>query len=498
MRFNRGAYTLPEYYCYPVSYGNEEESSLRYRDHGEVTYDELHRALGIRRKAQLAAGIVTSYGYDSTGGREYIDGVSSTHPERCTPEYTSIPQLAARIKSNEDYFLVEMAKTLVSLRGAPDTVGIHRRVIDSTRSQIGCHDSIGLRNLTGNTVRGTMIGHLLTRSFLTGAGHVTKDGFSFAQKMQRLHTEEGVGFFSSLYRISTEEGTTRYEVRCNDINISDWATWMRVGAAAIALSVGQTPLAEEFEEFVSEHIGWGEGQKEQDVKLRKAARRYNQAPFNEDGSVTDAEALTEAVHYTKRLAEVFMSEAMATHAGRQPKELMEVAKELKEYCEDMERVISGEAHFSIVADRSDWAAKLHAITRKIARDRLQEIKRHLGDQASQRHDLAYDYIEAKRDDKGNVHITKGYGYGLRDRKHFRRTISKRSVAHAATTAPRITRAAVRGRLIRKYRPSRCSWEKITLRNQHTGRPSIVIELTNVRQTGLTPKQHSQLKEAKLR
>lgn len=195
---------------------------------------------------------------------------------------------------------------------------------------------------------------------------------------------------NSMYRFSQDEGTTRIEIRCNDVNISPWAVQVRLGSMAITLAIAQTSLAARLHKFTEQLEG----------PVAGMPQRFNTIMFNQDGVLQSSQALIQAVDFQTRQAELFLSGDMVSVAPEPPKELMDIASELYDYCEDMRKVIAGKAPFTILRDRTDWAAKYHLIMRRAARERKAGEVRALSDKTAVLDDLAYDYMQVKRDDNG--------------------------------------------------------------------------------------------------
>ncbi len=485
---------------YALCYGNEEEGSITRLERGALAESDFgaeRLRSGLRAYRNANTDVVCFGEFDSAGRRLYIDG---EHPEVATPECENTTGTAARIRNNEQVFAgiaAGLIKTDVSPRPAgrneegETTLVVHRRVEDGKGHSIGCHDNYGLEysdseewDAYESQLHPILIGHLVTRSFVTGAGCIKGKHLLFAQKMQRIDCVTGHARKSTLFDV--RYAARRIEVRCNDINISDWATRVRLGSTAIALAIARTPLGKGFSDLDLPDL----------ESVQRIAERFNTSPLEGDGTFNRRNDLEQAVDFQLKLAETFLSDQMEAYGAR-PKDLLWVAKELREYCLDMKRVMCGDAKFTILADRADWAAKGRVMLGRMRRDEAQDEakrrkgetskreKRYLGDEACRRDDLAYDSIFITQNAKGRVTVNKaGYGYVLRDRKHaFRATISPQTVRRAATRPPQRTRAGLRSRILRNHKLRSCFWDSISVETKE-GNKTISISLDDVRQTKL--------------
>ncbi|HSX16991.1 MAG TPA: proteasome accessory factor PafA2 family protein [Patescibacteria group bacterium] len=470
-----------EFYPYPVAFGNEEETSLRFFPGQAFEPAVLKQYLSTYRRDMMELGIAYWDRHDSTGGAIYID---NRHLEIASPECPTIEELVARMQSNEDV-LVDITSATLSRSRRPRAVGINRRVVDNKpgpdgiATTFGCHDNFGFIQPNKDELiaraRTTLIGHLLTRPFVTGAGYNHPNGPMFSQKNNGLHIESEYGHKNSMYRVVQNEGTLRAEVRCNDVNISPWAAYERLGSSAIALAIGQTPLARRFDGFAQKYLG----------SLGDSSARFNAIPINPDGTFKPSADLAAAIGYQMRMAEIFLSNDMSNY-GMQPPELIVAAVELYQYCEAMQKVLSGDLPYTDLADRADWAAKTQITLARIGRDEKAGDVRALTDEQSASDDLAYDFIKVstkgrRTNANGEVVVAKsGYGYVLRDRKHrFRMAPSAEAVKHAKHHPPRRGRAWARTQLMQRYETTGGDWYYADLVSKEPDRTLVRIMLNDV-------------------
>lgn len=495
---------------YPDAYGVEEEFNIRLQGYpGDDAFAEPHYQRAIYNYYQRHPEIIRSRLHNSTGWKLYVD---RHHPEAATPECDTIKGTAARTRNHED-ISADIAIGLAQQIEGPATLIVDRRNRDSSGNTIGCHDNFGYEypRATDQTPEATkqafrqeisksVLGHLATRMVVTGTGSCEEGAFYFAQKMRNVKATEGHSHTNTLYDIRPYELGCRLEVRCNDVNISDWATMVRLGSSAMAVAIGRSGLDIYLPDLPTTHLD----------DIQEQIEQFNRSPLQADGTWGNGDYLRPAVEYQLRMAEVFLSDEMAS-IGAQPKELVWVAEQLREYCQDVLRVLDGQAHFSILADRADWAAKALVITRSMHADNKkladvqakqeagvaltekeqQLVPRTLGDQKCRAHDLAYGPIRVTKDQNNKYTVTKtGYGYTLRDQKRaFRATLSPRTVKRVRNQPPRRTRAHARSKLIRHFRLAGCSWQLVQVeRIEHpetTFSSPINVPLTSVRQNRIT-------------
>jgi len=493
-----------QYSVYPVGYGNEEEGSWQHFPGEAFSEEEISAYLSLYRLEQQRQGTVYAEKLDTTGGGLYADGA---HPELCTPECRDISYLVARMQSNEDRF-ADIVSTGLAVSPWPAKVIINRRVVDNSNPEppykpnsFGCHDSLGFHSPYTNNMdlrkatRCMLVGHLLTRPFVTGAGYFrSPNNLFFSQKMYTV-LDEGTDTTNNMHWFPDlcEEETIRAEIRCSDVNISPWAAFERIACGGMAMAIGQTPLKRQFESFAIKHV----------PRLEAALNDYNRMPLLPDGTLQATKELYESISFQMRMAETFLSDAMIRHAGPPPLELIRAAQELYYYCEDMLAVVNGEQPYTILCDRADWAAKTEMVFRRIKRDTKLGIYRNLGDIRCQIDDIGYDLIKVTSTGRGGsdpriITVQKnGYGYRLRDARHqFRMELPSEEVAYAKDNPPNEGRAPLRVALLKKYVVHNAHWGYLKL----TGivGDSIDIPLPGIAANELPPEIEARLQHALLR
>lgn len=480
----------------PVVLGNEEETGmlLRRDDTYEepcVLLDELGRVLrslySVKPSESHHDGMALSSMsfFLQNGSRVYADGFIEsgerfrggpgwTNIERCTPECVSPSEVVCYVRAGEE-ILVALAQRFLEtqhpLDPQFDEVRIHRRVVDAELRSKGCHDNYAcseeLLRIDGEAVAAflpIMAMHLATRSFVTGAGLVRVDGgFAYAQKLDamfaRPYPDVETRFILSMCNwhetdearptgqagvSPTPSADRRVEIRCSDVNISDWATTLRIGMAALVLAACQ-------EMRCVERLLAACPSRNLDVIL-PFAEAVNQLDLASDGSIVRQELITEAVDFQRELAVTVLEELHDELAD----EYLAIARAQLAFIEDFEAVLDGPGSVDDLADRADWACKL---------DRIQRSPhvRSVGDIESQALDLRHDHISVQRGPDGRIVTRYGYGYRTRDRAAHAFAVRDRDVARAVRVPPLHTRALLRATALRDPAVRFVDWDELHVR-----------------------------------
>lgn len=449
---------------YPLAYGNEEETGLLDNFCGEMAEPyELAGDLASYIPKEIPYAKHREALYLQNGAKLYPGrgaGTSlSTNIEHASPECRTPRQLATYIRAGE-LIVANTVQSFLDITSGGTQINMkarmQRRVVDSLGNRKGLHDNFGIDKqsaLAGAaSLPDQILAHLGSRSFITGAGYASAYGPQYAQKIGGLGFVKGYGFVGSMYRIALTEGTPRIEIRCGDINISDWAARVRIGSTAIALALNQTPL----------------GKKLPDTSESDAlvfARQMNKMQLNINGTIAPSQDILAAVDFQQSQAELALSE-LEDYTDPLPPELYWTAREVYNYCQDFKNVISGDVSIRILADRADWAAKFSWILDRLVQDDSRGIDRDLVDINSQAADMRYDYIGLSSSEGNAIRPVHGYGYRLRKRGKFKGgPITDSEISSAYNNAPRETRAVLRSHLIVNYPVSSCNWHTVTLSDE---------------------------------
>src|SRR5499425_443711 len=181
------------------------------------------------------------------GVRLYLDVVF--HPEYATPECDSISDLVVHDKAGErilEGLLVDADRRLREERIAGD-IYLFKNNTDSAGNSYGCHENyLVARHGEFGRLADILIPFLVTRQIICGAGKVlqTPRGAVYCVSQRAEHIWEGVSSATTRSRpiINTRdephadaERFRRLHVIVGDSNMSEYATFLKVGATSIVL-----------------------------------------------------------------------------------------------------------------------------------------------------------------------------------------------------------------------------------------------------------------------
>src|SRR5881227_1463725 len=228
---------------------NEYGVTCTLRGQRRLSPDEVARYL-FRR--------VVSWGRSSNvflenGARLYLD--VGSHPEYATPECDSIYDLVVHDKAGERILeqLLTFAEQRLREEGIRGTIYLFKNNTDSAGNSYGCHENYltSRRDDLGHYAE-VLIPFLVSRQIYTGAGKVLQTArgpvYSIAQRAE--HIWEGVSSATTRSRpiINTRdephadaERFRRLHVIVGDSNMSEYATFLKVGATSILLRMLEDP-----------------------------------------------------------------------------------------------------------------------------------------------------------------------------------------------------------------------------------------------------------------
>src|SRR5271154_3579911 len=201
---------------------------------------------------------VVSWGRSSNvflenGARLYLD--VGSHPEYATPECDSIHDVVVHDKAGERILegLVQSAEQRLREEGIRGEVFLFKNNTDSAGNSYGCHENY-LVEREGDFSKFTavLIPFLVTRQIYAGAGKVlqTARGAVYCVSQRAEHIWESVSSATTRSRpiINTRdephadaERFRRLHVIVGDSNMSEYATFLKVGATSIVLRMLEDP-----------------------------------------------------------------------------------------------------------------------------------------------------------------------------------------------------------------------------------------------------------------
>jgi proteasome accessory factor A len=187
------------------------------------------------------------------GARLYLD--VGSHPEYATPECDSIADLVVHDKAGERILehLVNSAEARLREEGIRGVVFLFKNNTDSAGNSYGCHENYltSRRDDFGHYAE-VLIPFLVSRQIYAGSGKVlqTARGAMYCISQRAEHIWEGVSSATTRSRpiINTRdephadaERFRRLHVIVGDSNMSEYATFLKVGATSILLRMLEDP-----------------------------------------------------------------------------------------------------------------------------------------------------------------------------------------------------------------------------------------------------------------
>lgn len=371
----------------------------------------------------------------TNGARYYVD---HAHPEISTPECRSVSDVVLYDRAGEEILRRSMERANARL---PDGVEIvlHKNNSDGKGNSYGCHENyLVSRDTPFGKLAAQLTSHFVTRQIYTGAGKVgtecTREGETpvlFQMSQRADFFEEEIGLETTVRRpiINTRdephcdpERWRRLHVIAGDANMSENATFLKVGTTALLLGLIE-------DNQFPEHLLIADPVTEIRRVSHDTSMQHRVTLANGD-TVTAAEIQAELFEATRKWFNTLNNDP--THGD---------GEEILNLWETVLQALSSDP--TEVAHLIDWVAKKRVIDGMIVRhsnniglDRLRAID-------LQYHDMQRDRCLAYRMDL-----------------HTR--VTNEDVQRAMTEAPTDTRAFFRGECIRKWpkQVSAANWDSM--------------------------------------
>jgi len=402
-------------------YGIETEFGVTFTLRGQrrLSPDEVSRFL-FRK---VVAWGRSSNVFLENGSRLYLD--VGSHPEFASAECDSLHDVVAQDKAGEMILreLVDYAQQQLDDEGIRGEIFLFKNNTDSTGNSYGCHENYCIERIEDLTrLEQVFIPYLISRQIFTGAGKVVTNtkGTSYSMSQRAEHIWEAISSATTRSRpiINTRdephadpERFRRLHVIVGDSNMSEFATYLKVGTASVVLAMIEDK--------------------------QTVLRDYNMAsPIN---------ALRDISY------DLWSKETVKLVNGRDMTAL-EIQEDL---CERAEAFVQGHDELPVdqknavrlwrevieqyrsdpmlLSDRVDWIAKLQIIEREQERSHIA-----LSDPKIALIDLLYH----------DTNVDKGLYYRRQARGHYTRMVSDEDIKEATTTPPATTRAHMRGTFIK--------------------------------------------------
>ncbi|HET9077826.1 MAG TPA: Pup--protein ligase [Acidimicrobiales bacterium] len=418
---------------------NEYGVTCTLRGQRRLSPDEVARYL-FRR--------VVSWGRSSNvflenGARLYLD--VGSHPEYATPECDSIADLVAHDKAGERILeqLVGSAEARLREEGIRGVVFLFKNNTDSAGNSYGCHENyLTSRRDDFAHYAEVLIPFLVSRQIYAGAGKVlqTARGAMYCISQRAEHIWEGVSSATTRSRpiINTRdephadaERFRRLHVIVGDSNMSEYATFLKVGATSILLRMLEDP-AVVLRDMTLENPIRAIREISHDTTLRRRVRLAN----GREASALDIQS--EYFNRAKRYQET---------RGLSP--LEDRALAMWEHC------LAGLESDPWSLDREcDWVIKHQLIERYRAKHGMPLTHPKVALIDLQYHDVNRD---------------RGLFYKLQGAGLVERTCTDEDIERAVDDPPQTTRARLRGEFIRRAKERRrdftVDWVHLKLNDQ---------------------------------
>jgi proteasome accessory factor A len=371
----------------------------------------------------------------TNGARFYVD---HAHPEYSTPEVTN-PHDAV-LWDRAGMVIMQQAASAASAQPGSLPIQLYKNNTDNKGSSYGCHENYLMQRRTpfAEIVR-TLTPFFITRQIMSGSGRVglgqegRKHGYQLSQRADFFEVE--VGLETTLKRpiINTRdephadpEFHRRLHVIVGDANLSEFATFLKMGTTALVLTL------------IEDGVALPDIMPEKPVAAMHAV--------SHDVSLTQAFTLRSGRRVTALQLQWEFYAAASQHCHDKYGTAMD--EQTREVLDSWESLLTDlESDPFSAADRVDWVAKLSLLEGYRRRDNLDWSSPRL-----QLVDLQYSDIRPER----------GLALLLEARGSLRRLTNSESVEHAVGRAPEDTRAYFRGECMRRFTDSiaAASWDSV--------------------------------------
>ncbi len=400
-------------------YGIETEYGIIFSLRGQrrLSPDEVSRFL-FRK---VVAWGRSSNVFLENGSRLYLD--VGSHPEYATAECDSLSDLVAQDKAGEAILreLVSYAQAQLSDEGIRGEIFLFKNNTDSTGNSYGCHENYCIDRIDDlSRLENVFIPFLISRQIFAGAGKIVTNarGTTYSMSQRAEHIWEAISSATTRSRpiINTRdephadpEKYRRLHVIVGDSNMSEFATFLKVGTASVVLA-----MIEDRHTVLRDYTMASPINALRDISYDL----WSKEPVKLLNG-RDLTALEIQEDLCERAEQFVNSHAL-------PQDLVQSVRLWREVIEQYRSDPMG------LADRVDWIAKLQIIDRERERTGAE-----LGDPKVALIDLLYH----------DTDFARGLYYRRNVRGHFRKVVSAEMIERATTTPPSTTRAHMRGTFI---------------------------------------------------
>lgn len=377
------------------------------------------------------------------GGRLYLD--VGSHPEFATPECDSIWDLV-RFDRAGDLILNELvanAENRLRNEGIRGKISIFKNNTDSAGNSYGCHENFLVGRVDdSNDYQDVFIPFLVSRQIFSGAGKIlfTTRGPVFSLSQRAEHIWEDVSSATTRSRpiINTRDEPhadaelfRRLHVIVGDTNMSQYATFLKVGTAACVLRMMEQESFS-LRNLTLENPIRAIREISSDITCRQVVRLAS----GKEMSALDIQK------YLLQRAMDFDAEHGFSPEEKQALAMWE------------ETLTALEKDPMVLSDRIDWVCKYQLLNRYLERH-----QKDLSSAEAQMIDLQYHDIDPH----------KGLFHSMEQRGLVRTFVTHSEIESAVHTPPPTTRAHLRGQFIRaakeKNRDYTVDWVHLKLNDQ---------------------------------
>jgi len=391
---------------------------------------------------------VVSWGRSSNvflenGSRLYLD--VGSHPEYATAECDSVLDVVMHDKAGERILeeLMLAAESRLHEEGIRGTIHLFKNNTDFAGNSYGCHENyLTMREADTEAYDSTLIPFLVSRQIYAGAGHVLQTArgpiFSIAQRAEHVWESMSSATTRSRPIINTRdephadpERFRRLHVIVGDSNMSEYTTFLKVGATSCLLMMLET---KDFTlpDFTLENPIRAIREISQDITCK---RRVRLSSGREVSALEIQRAFLEAaVQYDQKFGF--------------PDEERQALAMWRDAVDTLDK-----SPFELDT-KIDWVIKY-----KLVESLMKRHSCRMDDARIQMLDLQYHDIRRDR----------GIFFKLQDRGLVRRMVTDEQIERATTQAPLSTRAYLRGEFIKrakeKKRDYTVDWVHLKLNDQ---------------------------------
>ncbi len=372
----------------------------------------------------------------TNGARYYVD---HAHPECSTPECRTTSEVVLYDRAAEEIMRrsMERAKAILPANGE---IVVYKNNSDGKGNSYGCHENFLVdRNVPFGRLVSQITPHFVTRQVFAGAGKVGSESpgampgdVAFQLSQRADFFEEEVGLETTLKRpiVNTRDEPhcdpakyRRLHVIVGDANMSEVATFLKVGTTAIVLSMIEDDAVGD--DLVLAHPVTAIRQVSNDPSLRVTIALAN------GKRITALDLQWQLLERARSWADRYGLESVTVDDG-------------KRIFEEWEQVLSGLQHDpGSVANVVDWVAKKRLVDGYAERHSLAST-----DVRLKAIDLQYSDLRADR--------------SLATRCGLRTMVQPADAMHAIDHPPETTRAYFRGTCLSKFAPDivAANWDSI--------------------------------------